>query len=158
MNSATKIRFTHTNIVAKDWRRLAEFYVRVFDCVPVSSERDHHGPQFEALTAQSKARVRGRHFRLPGHGKNAPTLEIFQYESENEKLSPEISRPGFAHIAFEVPDLVAKREEILEWGGRDYGEVVTLDIGGAGKLTLCYMCDPEDNLVELQTWQNRQVE
>src|SRR5437879_6790697 len=26
--------------------------------------------------------------------------------------------------------------EILKWGGRDYGQLVTLDIPGAGKLTL----------------------
>ena len=152
MNAPTAVRFAHTNLIARDWRRLADFYLRVFDCVPVSSERDHHGPEFDALTAHPGARARGRHLRLPGYGENGPTLEIFQYENCGDGLPPEITRPGFAHIAFEVSDVAAKRDEIISWGGRVYGEIVTLDIAGAGKLTLCYVCDPEDNIIELQKW------
>jgi catechol 2,3-dioxygenase-like lactoylglutathione lyase family enzyme len=152
LNPTETIRYAHTNLIAKDWRRLANFYEKIFGCVPVSSERDHHGPKFEALTARAKARARGRHLRLPGHGENGPTLEIFEYEAGEGLLKPEIARAGFAHIAFEVPDVAAKRDEILREGGRDYGQVVTLDIAGAGKLTLCYMCDPEGNIIELQRW------
>jgi predicted enzyme related to lactoylglutathione lyase len=139
-------------LVARDWKRLAEFYQRVFDCVPVSSERDHHGAKFEALTARRAAHARGRHLRLPGHGESGPTLEIFEFEHGEEVLRPEIARPGFAHIAFEVPDVQKKREEVMTAGGRDYGEIVTIDIPGAGRLTLCYICDPEGNIIELQTW------
>jgi catechol 2,3-dioxygenase-like lactoylglutathione lyase family enzyme len=155
LNPGGKIRYAHTNLIAKDWKRLAEFYERLFDCVPVSSERDHHGPKFEALTARANARARGRHLRLPGHGENGPTLEIFEYENGEALLRPEITRPGFAHIAFETPDVAKKREEVLAAGGRDYGEVVTLDIAGAGKLTLCYLCDPEGNIIELQRWHGK---
>ena len=35
------IRYAHTNLIADDWRRLADFYIQVFACEPVSSERDH---------------------------------------------------------------------------------------------------------------------
>ena len=148
----TQIRYAHTNLVARDWKRLADFYQRLFDCVPISSERDHKGEKFEALTARPNARARGHHLRLPGHGENGPTLEIFQFENAHESPAPEIARHGFAHIAFEVPDVQKKRDEVLAAGGRDYGQIVTLDIPGAGRLTLCYMCDPEGNIVELQTW------
>ncbi len=61
-------------------------------------------------------------------------------------------RPGFAHLAFEVPDVAAKREELLRLGGRAIGQLVTLDIPGAGKLTVIYMTDPEGNIIELQRW------
>jgi predicted enzyme related to lactoylglutathione lyase len=152
LNRSTQIRYAHTNLVAKDWRRLADFYVKVFGCVPVSSERDHQGEKFEVLTARPNARARGRHLRVPGHGENGPTIEIFEFENGAAALTPEIARPGFAHIAFEVPDVEAKRAEIIAEGGRDYGKIVTLDIPGAGRLTLCYMCDPEGNIVELQHW------
>jgi len=148
----TPIRYAHTNLVARDWKRLADFYQRLFDCVPISSERDHHGPKFEALTARPSAHARGRHLRLPGHGENGPTLEIFEFESAEASQRPEIARRGFAHIAFEVPDVQKKRAEVLAAGGRDYGQIVTLDIAGAGRLRLCYMCDPEGNIIELQTW------
>lgn len=146
------IRYAHTNLVARDWERLVAFYARIFECLPVSSERDHHGPKFEALTNRPAARARGRHLRLPGHGENGPTLEIFEFENAPPHLPSEIARPGFAHVAFEVPDIAAKRQEVISAGGSDHGEIVTLDIPGAGRLTLCYMRDPEGNIVELQTW------
>src|SRR5262245_32959817 len=101
------IRYAHTNLIARDWRKLAKFYVEVFGCQPVSSQRDHHGPWFDALTALPGARLQGQHFRLPGHGEHGPTLEIFQYERPAEELLPQLHRPGLAHLAFEVPDVAA---------------------------------------------------
>jgi predicted enzyme related to lactoylglutathione lyase len=38
-----KIKFTHTNIIAKDWKKLSQFYQEVFECVPVPPERDMQG-------------------------------------------------------------------------------------------------------------------
>jgi len=29
------MKYTHTNLVARDWRRLADFYIKVFGCTPV---------------------------------------------------------------------------------------------------------------------------
>ncbi len=148
----TGIRYAHTNLIADDWKRLLDFYCQVFDCVPVSSERDHQGPHINDLTGIPGARIRGQHVRVPGHGEKGPTLEIFQYEKNEPNPGPRLNRPGFAHIAFEVPDVEAKRKEVLAWGGRDFGKLVTIDIPGAGKLTLIYMCDPEGNIIELQKW------
>jgi catechol 2,3-dioxygenase-like lactoylglutathione lyase family enzyme len=147
-----KVRYAHTNLIADDWRRLSEFYVKVFGCVPVSTERDHHGPHIDALTGIPGARIRGQHVRLPGHGEHGPTLEIFQYEKNDAHPPTSLNRPGFAHLAFEVGDVEAKRREVLEHGGRDLGRVVTIDIRGAGRLTLNYMTDPEGNIIELQHW------
>jgi predicted enzyme related to lactoylglutathione lyase len=152
MNASSPIRYSHTNLIANDWIRLQAFYVKVFDCEPVSSERDARGPNFEALTGDVGGWVKGRHLRMPGHGERGPTLEIFQYKQNDPNLPPSLKRPGFAHLAFEVPDVEAKRQEILDEGGRDVGQLVTLDIPGAGRLTLVYMTDPEGNIVELQKW------
>jgi catechol 2,3-dioxygenase-like lactoylglutathione lyase family enzyme len=152
-SSKSGIRYAHTNVMANDWKKLQDFYVQVFGCEPVSSERDHKGEKFEALTALGTgASFQGRHLRLPGHGERGPTLEIFQSNRNEPTLPSSLVRPGFAHLAFEVPDVAAKREEVLKWGGRDIGQLVTLDIPGAGKLTLIYMTDPEGNIVELQRW------
>lgn len=151
-NDQSSIRYAHTNLIARDWRRMMDFYVQVFGCVPVSTERDHHGPHIDKLTAMPGARIRGQHVRLPGHGENGPTLEIFSYDRMEPTPPTSLNRPGFAHIAFEVPDVEAKRKEVLSWGGKDVGQVVTLDIKGAGKLTLIYMADPEGNIIELQKW------
>ena len=61
-----------------------------------------------------------------------------------------INRPGFSHLIFEVDDLDQRRQKIKQLGGCDYGDKVTINIAGAGKLTLIYMTDPEGNIVELQ--------
>ncbi len=148
----SNIRYAHTNLIAEDWQRLVNFYCQVFACERVSSPRDHHGPLFEALTGIPDAHAQGCHLRLPGHGEHGPTLEIFRYVEQEPRLPSSLVRPGFAHLAFEVPDVEAKRAEVREWGGRDLGELVTLDIPGAGRLTLIYMGDPEGNIVELQKW------
>ena len=145
-------RCGHVNIIAKDWRRLCGFYEQVFDCGPWSTERDHYGPKVDALTAIPNIRVQGRHLRVPGHGENGPTIEIFTF-SENAPDQPKrLNRPGFAHVAFEVDDMDATRAQVKELGGGDYGELVTIHIEGAGQLTLLYMTDPEGNIVELQKW------
>ena len=145
-------RYAHVNIMAADWKRLCDFYEQVFDCEPVSSERDHHGPHIDALTGETGQRFRGRHMRVPGHGKNGPTIEIFSTSLEREGSPKRLTRPGFSHVAFEVDDIESKRAQVKSLGGDDYGELVTIDIPGAGTLTLLYMSDPEGNIVELQKW------
>lgn len=146
------IRYAHTNLVANDWKHLQDFYVQVLGCEPAGSERHNQGPAFDALTGFTGGSVAGRHLRLPGHGERGPTIEIFQFSQNDPTLPTSLLRPGFAHLAFEVPDVEQKREEILKWGGRDYGKLATIDIPGAGRLTLIYMTDPEGNIVELQRW------
>ena len=97
-------------------------------------------------------RVQGRHLRVPGHGDNGPTIEIFTCSDNGEDYPRPLNRPGFAHVAFEVDDIDHKRTQIKELGGEDYGDLVTIDIAEAGKLSLIYMTDPEGNIVELQKW------
>jgi len=41
-------KYTHTNLIAEDWRTLANFYQHVFGCVPIPPERDFHGEKLEA--------------------------------------------------------------------------------------------------------------
>ena len=146
------MRYAHTNVVARDWQALARFYIDVLGCEPVSSERDHGGPLYEALTGMPGARASGRHLRLPGHGATGPTLEIFRFADLADGPAPRLNRPGLAHLAFEVDDVEASRRQVLAHGGGQVGELVTLDIAGAGRLTLVYMTDPEGNIVELQRW------
>ncbi len=150
----TKIRYAHVNIVAKDWKNLMNFYIDVFNCEPVSSERNHRGKYAEDLTGLEGVQVVGQHLRVPGHGSNGPTIEIFTFNPQVSSRERLINRPGFGHIAFEVDDFEGVRSDVKKWGGKDYGEKVTVDIPGAGRLTLLYMHDPEGNIVELQEWHN----
>lgn len=145
-------RFVHTNLIARDWRALASFYTKVFGCELVPPERDYAGPDLEAGTGVRGAALRGVHLRLPGHGKAGPTLEIFTYSLNAAGARPAVNRPGFAHIAFEVPSVRDARRAVLDAGGSAIGEIVTLMTSAGSRVTWCYVTDPEGNIVELQSW------
>jgi predicted enzyme related to lactoylglutathione lyase len=146
-------RFVHTNLVARDWKRLAQFYERVFGCTPVPPERDLSGQWLEDATGVPGAHIRGIHLRLPGHGDDGPTLEVFQYDPEQDGLAPAANRPGFGHVAFAVDDVEATRRAVLAAGGGELGQVVSVEVAGAGDITFAYLTDPEGNVVEVQRWE-----
>ena len=145
-------RFGHVNVIARDWRSLADWYSRVFGCVFVPPERDYSGPDLAAGTGVPGASLRGVHLRLPGHGDAGPTLEIYQYGSMPEGLPPAMNRPGFQHIAFAVPSVVDARAAVVAAGGGVIGEVVTLETADGRFVTWAYVTDPEGNGIELQSW------
>jgi catechol 2,3-dioxygenase-like lactoylglutathione lyase family enzyme len=145
------MRYAHTNVVARDWRRLADFYVNVFRCSVAGSERDLSGDWLDSASGLSGARLRGVHLLLPGHGSDGPTLEVFSYDDLVESQSPAANRVGFGHVAFAVEDVEETLAELVAAGGSRLGEIVTADTA-AGRLTFVYARDPEGNIVELQTW------
>ena len=100
-----RAKYVHTNLIAKDWQALANFYQKLFGCIPVPPERDLSGEKLEAGTGLSGAHLRGIHLRLPGYGDNGPTLEIFSYDHLKDRPKIAVNRPGFGHIAFSVNDV-----------------------------------------------------
>jgi len=145
-------RYAHTNLVAQDWKRLAHFYTEVFGCVPKPPERNLSGEWLAKGTAVPGARLQGIHLQLPGHGDKGPTLEIFQYHEERERLEPAANRPGFGHIAFVVNDVEAAQEKVVGAGGHILGEIASAEVEGSGFVTFTYVTDPEGNIIELQCW------
>lgn len=145
-------KYVHTNLVAEDWRKLARFYEQVFGCTPVPPERKLAGRWLEDGTGVAGAQIRGIHLRLPGYGEAGPTLEIFQYSPQEERVETAVNRPGLGHLAFAVGDVETARKAVIAAGGGTVGKVVTLDVAGAGRVTFAYMKDPEGNVIELQQW------
>jgi len=144
--------YVHTNLIARDWRRLADFYVGVFGCVRVPPERDYAGPVLEAGTGVRAAALQGIHLRLPGYGAGGPTLEIYTYRCTTDGPGPAVNRLGFGHLAFQVPSVREARDAVLEAGGNAVGEVVSSTIATGAEVTWCYVMDPEGNILELQSW------
>jgi predicted enzyme related to lactoylglutathione lyase len=145
-------KHVHTNLIAADWRTLAEFYQRVFGCTPVPPERDLKGGALEAGTGIPGATICGMHLRLPGYGDKGPTIEVFQYNHLADRPTTAVNRPGWGHLAFAVDDVPAARAEVLAAGGKPVGEVVTTTIATGANVTWCYVTDPEGNVIELQAW------
>lgn len=149
---ALSARYVHTNLIAHDWQKLAEFYEQVFGCVPLAPARDLSEPWLEQSTGVKGAHLKGMHLRLPGCGEDGPTLEIFAYQQEMERQPTAANRPGFGHIAFAVDDVDEAVLAVLDAGGSRVGETVSVAIPQAGPLTFAYVTDPEGNIVELQRW------
>jgi predicted enzyme related to lactoylglutathione lyase len=43
-------------------------------------------------------------------------------------------------------------ERVVAHGGRAIGSVATVNVPGKGTVTFVYAADPEDNILELQSW------
>ena len=146
------VKYVHTNLVATNWRELAEFYIKVFGCKRRPPERKLKGDWLDSLTAIRYARIEGIHLSLPGYGERGPTLEIFQYSRMKGARSPSVSRPGFGHIAFAVTDVKSALARVKRHGGSAVGSLISTTIEGVGRIEVVYARDPEGNVVELQKW------
>ena len=146
------MKYVHTNIIARDWRKLSAFYQEVFQCVPVPPRRDLSGKWVDDLSGIQNARIQGEHLALPGYGAGGPTLEIFSYDTmpENEKW---INSEGFAHIAFAVDHVAETLNLVIQRGGSAVGELVTREYPNGKTGTFVYCRDIEGNIIELQKWE-----
>ena len=149
------MRYAHTNIISNDWKKLSEFYIKIFDCQVVPPIRNQSGDWLSKGTGVKNAKLKGAHLLLPGHGPYGPTLEIYQY-AENVQQDPvNPNSRGLGHLAFEVDDVGQIVEEMEINGGEKNGEITTRIIDGVGEITFVYARDPEGNLIELQSWKKK---
>ena len=147
-----RAKFVHTNLIARDWKRLVRFYVEVFGCETKGPERDLSATWLDRVNAVPNAHLSGVHLRLPGYGDDGPTLEIFSYDQLIERELPKANECGFAHIAFAVDDVDQALQAVIASGGGTVGEIATAEVKGVGLLHVVYARDPEGNIVELQRW------
>ncbi len=148
------MKYVHTNIIADDWEKLAQFYQDVFDCVPVPPQRQLSGAWLDRGTGVPNASLQGMHLRLPGYGDAGPTLEIYRYEHMENRPATVANRKGLGHLAFAVDDVAEVRARVLAAGGTDVGQITETVVEGVGKLTFTYMADPEGNIIEIQHWES----
>ncbi len=149
------MRYVHTNIVAKDWKKLSQFYKKVFHCKSVpGGGRDLKGEWPDKLTGIPSVHIQGEHLLVPGYTEDHPTLEIFTYSHEGDSNSKRINNPGLAHLAFEVDDVRETLKEVIAEGGGQIGDVVEATYPGNVRATLVYAKDIEGNIIELQSWHN----
>mgnify|MGYP001270349439 CR=1 FL=1 len=149
---SVKIKYVHTNIVAKNWKKLADFYIKIFGCSIVPPIRNYKGKDLDSAVNIKDAALNGVHLRLPGYNKSGPTLEIFSYTPALKKQNRKVNTPGITHIAFEVSDVNKLYKKVIANGGKKVGKILTLKRSDGKKVTWCYVKDPEGNMIELQKW------
>ncbi len=49
-----------------------------------------------------------------------------------------------------MKDVAAVKVAVLEAGGGAMGEIVSVEIPGAGSIEFAYLTDPEGNIIEMQ--------
>jgi predicted enzyme related to lactoylglutathione lyase len=146
------MKFVHLNIISKDWKKLADFYIKVFQCEPMWPERDLNGKWLDESTAIENARISGIHLRLPGFEEGSPTLEIFQYSDNIIPSSKKINTEGITHMAFRVDNVKDVLKQVLKNGGTQVGKITQNEIEGTGTINFVYTTDPEGNIIEIQHW------
>lgn len=146
------MRYAHTNIIAKDWKNLVDFYTKVFDCKLMPPVRNQSGDWLARGTGVPNAALQGAHLLLPGHGEGGPTLEVYQYSEIYDLDAIMPNHRGFGHLAFEVDSVHQVLRKMVEHGGQSFGDIVEREVPGVGTITFTYARDPEGNLIELQNW------
>ncbi|PKP35009.1 MAG: glyoxalase [Bacteroidetes bacterium HGW-Bacteroidetes-17] len=146
------MKFVHVNIISRDWKKLADFYTKVFECVPLWPERDLSGDWMDKATSIKDVHISGVHLRLPGFEEGSPTLEIFQYDNNSSTHPKKINTEGLSHLAFRVDDVQVILKRALANGGIQVGDLTKKEIKGLGTITFVYLTDPEGNIVEVQNW------
>ena len=147
------MKYVHTNIISKDWRKLVEFYTQTFDCKIIPPIRQQSGSWLSQGTGVKNAKLRGAHLLLPGHGENGPTLEIYEYAEivPQEPIVP--NQRGLGHLAFEVDNVAVIVAKLKQYGGSTFGQITSRTIEGVGIITFVYARDPDGNLIEVQHWE-----
>jgi catechol 2,3-dioxygenase-like lactoylglutathione lyase family enzyme len=146
------VKYSHTNLIASDWRKIARFYVDVFNCEQVGPVRSLAGTGVSGGTGVENAQLEGVHLKLPGYGPEGPTLEIFQYIESRERELAYANSKGLTHLAFEVSDMNDTCSKVIRAGGWMLGKLVSQLIDGVGVCTFVYVRDPDRNIIEIQMW------
>ncbi|SLN12225.1 Glyoxalase-like domain protein [Falsiruegeria litorea R37] len=141
------LRVSHLNIVARDVDRLAEFYRRVFGCQDLRPPRELSGKAVDRGIGLRGAKIRSVWLSLPGAVDMF--LELFEFAAYEDRPAGSANSAGYAHVAFEVEDLQAAHEGILQAGGSALGEVTNLGSDETPYFAV-YMRDPEGNIIELE--------
>jgi predicted enzyme related to lactoylglutathione lyase len=146
------MKYIHTNIIARDWRKLADFYIKVFGCKEVYTKRNLKGKWIDKGTGIDNVHIEGVHLKLPGYGDDGPTLEIFQYNNSVPQELKRINQEGLGHIAFRVEDVQKTLNEVIKAGGGKLSNIINQYIPKIGEITFVYVKDPEGNFIELQKY------
>ena len=134
----SQVRLAYIQLVASNWKRLRDFYCRVFDCQGV--------PPLPDLTAERLETP--LYLRMPGHGPQGPLLGISENSNEAQSRQPGPHRLGLDHLAFWVADLETVLNLVERHGGTK-SDVMIHTQAGERQLKWAFVLDPEDNRIRL---------
>lgn len=139
-------RFDHAAVTVSSTQAALEFYVGVLGMRVVEA---HELPTDKISTAFGLPGASGRSTRLAAGGDEV-LFDIMEMTSDHGPATPpSIARVGTGHVAFEVEDLDGMLEHVRAAGGRPFSEPVRFDLNDGGAVVVCFLRDPDGNIVEL---------
>ena len=140
-------RVRHASFATPDVNRLKDFY-----SVFLGGQKPRHVGRLRKVSGDTIDRVsglQGSQIEMAWVQLRNLELEMFQYHSHPTEL-PDEPRPvdaiGYNMIVFDVSDIEAARQRVLDAGGTIVSEPGRLDGG-----TILFARDPDGNLIGLQT-------
>ena len=149
------MRINHINVVVSNMERSLNFYEGVLGMKRVF-EVDLKGEWIESVTAQRKVDAACVFLQSPGGGAR---IELLEYRNPKGGLVPNNSLAhtvGLRHLAFEVDDVQAVFEKMLEKGTPFLSEPVEVPFSLVGDVRkrLCYAMDPDGVIVEIADYRS----
>lgn len=141
------MKLAHINLVARDAKALAAFYVNVFECEYLREPKILSGENVSRGNGLPNSEIYSIWLKLPEC--NAPFLEIHEHKVMHDRQLPRVNEPGFGHLSFQMENLSAVLLALIEAGGMQVGEIT--DFGSVGTpFLIAYGRDPEGNILELE--------
>ncbi len=141
------MKLAHVNLVARDAKTLAAFYVNIFQCEYLREPKILSGAKVSKGNGVPNSEIYSIWLKLPDC--DAPFLEIHRHTVTCERKQPRVNEPGFGHLSFQMADIHAVLSAITDAGGTQIGEVT--DLGSVSRpLLIVYARDPEGNILELE--------
>jgi len=148
------MKLVHINLVARDAKTLAAFYVHVFKCVNLREPKMLSGEMVSRGNGLPNSEIYSIWLGLPNC--DAPFLEIHEHKIVHDRAQPKVNEPGFGHLSFQVENISTTLLAICEAGGVGVGEVI--NFGSTEEpFLIVYTRDPEGNILELEQPRNSTV-
>jgi predicted enzyme related to lactoylglutathione lyase len=141
------MKLAHINLVARDAKALAAFYMDVMKCELLRDARVLTGEKVSRGNGLPNSEIISIWLKFPALER--PFLEIHQHADTHDRDQPRVNEPGLGHLAFEMEHITEVLSKIRQAGGAQIGEMT--DLGTPDKPCLiAYARDPEGNVLELE--------
>lgn len=141
------MKLAHINLVARDAKALAAFYVNVMKCDVLREPKTLSGEKVSRGNGLPNSEIRTIWLKFPGL--QQPFLEIHEHGVTHPRDLPRVNEPGFGHLAFQMEDISQTLSKIIEAGGTQIGQITDFGTPEMPYL-IAYARDPEGNVLELE--------
>lgn len=148
----------HIAITVPDVDEATDFFIKAFQATILYDGHTPSDPPVQGLVAEAVFGIpsggRWIHRRILSVGPG-PRIELFQYETQDQRSASRTFDYGLQHIAFYVDDLIQATQDFVSAGGRLY-PAINQSTGRAGEVTSkhgwVYGETPWGTIVELVTF------